>query len=52
MMGILMEILRVDTYRFLPLKEIELVAFVQYLITPKENSTAFSGINGRGVGYK
>ena len=36
---------------FCPLKEIELVAFIQYLITPKESTTAF-GIYGRGVGYK
>ena len=41
---------------FSSLKEIELVAFIQYLITPKDMATAFSidgcCVNGRGVGYK
>ena len=36
---------------FAPIKEIELIAFIQYLITPKDIQTAFN-VFGRGVGYK
>lgn len=36
---------------FSPLNELEVIAFIDYLITPKDNLTPF-GVNGRGVGYK
>ena len=40
-----------EPVEFCPLLEIELIAFIEYLITDKNNTTSF-GVNGRGVGYK